>query len=297
MNSEIAVIRQMVSQSFIPKDAKLDVAGQRASMEAFASVIPTIAGTELKPVVLGGTKGERIVAPGASSARTILYLHGGGYVVGSSNSHRPLAAQYSAAADATVYNMDYPLAPEHPFPAGLDAAVAAYRALLGQGIKAKNIVIAGDSAGGGLSLATALKLRDLNLEQPAGLFLMSPWSDLTLSGDSIRANAARDPMVRQDLLDQMSAMYLVNTPGTNPHASPAFADFNNLPPILIHVGTEELLLSDSIAVAHKAGLAGVECTLMIAPEMIHVWHAFFPMLATARTAIADAGAWIKAKTT
>lgn len=296
MNPEISAVRAMVSQNFLPEGAKLDVAGQRASMEAFAAVLPTLEGTKIEPVALGGTKGERVVAPGASAARTILYLHGGGYVVGSSKSHRPLAAQLSASASATVFNMDYPLAPEHPFPAGLDAAVAAYRALLAQGVKPQNLVIAGDSAGGGLTLATALKLRDLGAAPPAGLFCISPWADLTGSGESHRTHAARDPMVRKDLLDQMSAMYLAATPATNPFASPLLADFTNMSPLLIHVGTEEVLLSDSLALARKAGLAGVDCTLAIAPEMIHVWHAFFPMLAAARSAIADAGTWIKAKT-
>ena len=296
MNPEIAAVREMVAQGFLPENTKLDVAAQRASMDAFAGMMPLLEGTKVEPVTLGGVKGERIAAPGATASRAILYLHGGGYVIGSPASHRPLVAQFSAASGATAYSMDYPLAPEHPFPQGLDAAVAAYRALMGEGVKPQNIVIAGDSAGGGLTLATALKLRELNVPKPAGLFCMSPWSDLTFAGESHRSHTARDPMVGKALLDQMSQMYLAKTPATNTYASPALADYKEMPPILIHVGTEEVLLSDSIAVAHKAGLAGVECTLMIAPEMVHVFHAFFPMLTAARTAIAGAGAWIKAKT-
>jgi monoterpene epsilon-lactone hydrolase len=295
MNAEIAAVRQMIAQGFRPAGEAFDVAKERAAMEAFAGTLPLLERTEVEPISFGGVKGERVTAPGVRSGRALLYLHGGGYVIGSPRTHRPLVAQLSQAAAATVYAMDYGLAPERPFPAGLEDAVTAYHALTDMGVPHSRIVIAGDSAGGGLTLATALKLRDAGAPVPAGLFCISPWADLTHAGESHRACAAKDPMVRRELLTEMSRLYLGKTPASHPLASPAHADFKGLPSILIHVGSEEVLLSDSLAVAHKAGLAGVDCTLHIAPEMIHVYHAFFPMLSAARTAIADAGRWMQAR--
>jgi acetyl esterase/lipase len=296
MNPEIAVVRQLLAQSPMAPSASLDFAALRAGMEAFAEAAPVVEGSTVVEVTLGGVTGERVAAPDASDSRAMLYLHGGGYAIGSPRTHRALAAQLSAASGATAYVIDYPLAPEHPFPAGLDAAVAAYQALCAQGLKTANIVIVGDSAGGGLALAAALKLRALKAPMPAGLFCMSPWADLSQSGESHRTHAKRDPMIVTESQMQWAALYAGKSPVADPMVSPIRADFSDLPPLLIHVGSEEVLLSDSIAIAARAGEAGVECTLFIAPDMIHVWHAFFPLLTAARTAIADAGLWIKAKT-
>lgn len=296
MNPEIAVVRQILSQTPLSESASMDVVQQRAAMEAFTAQLPVRSGAKADVIALGGVPAERVIASGASSLRVILYLHGGGYSMGSPRTHRSLAAELSAASGATVWVIDYPLAPEHPFPEGLDAAVAAYKALLAQRLKPEHLVIAGDSAGGGLTLALAVKLKELGLPQPAGLFCISPWADLTQSGDSHRTHASRDPMVTTNDLNQSAEHYAGKTTATNPMISPVKGDFAGLSPILVHVGTEEVLFSDSLMVAARAGEAGIECTLIVAPEMIHVWHAFFPMLSAARSAIADAGAWIKTRT-
>ncbi len=296
MNPEIVVVRQLLAQSPMAPSTSLDFAALRAGMEAFAGQLPVVEGAKVKEILLAGVPGERVAAPGASDRHAILYLHGGGYAIGSPRTHRALAAQFSAASGAIAYVIDYPLAPEHPFPEGLDAAVGAYQALLAQGMSPANIVIAGDSAGGGLALAAALKLRALKAPMPAGLFCMSPWADLSLSGDTHRTHAKRDPMIVTASQAQWAAVYAGRSPLTDPLVSPTKGDFASLPPLLIHVGTEEVLLSDALAVAARAGEAGVECTLFIAPDMIHVWHAFFPLVAAARAAIADAGLWIRAKT-
>ena len=296
MNPEIAAVRELLAQSPMAPSTSLDFAALRAGMEAFAGLLPIVEGATVNEIIVGGVSGERVAAPGADDRRAILYLHGGGYAIGSPRTHRALAAQFSAASGATAYVIDYPLAPEHPFPAGLDAAVTAYQALLGQGLKPANIVIAGDSAGGGLALAAVLKLRALKAPMPAGIFCMSPWADLSLSGESHRTHSKRDPMIVTESQRQWAAAYAGKSSVADPMVSPTKGDFASLPPLLIHVGTEEVLLSDALTVAARAGEAGIECTVFIAPEMIHVWHAFFPLLTAARTAIADAGGWIRAKT-
>ncbi len=296
MNPEIAAVRELLAQSPMAPSLSLDFPALRAGLEEFAALLPIVEGATVAEITLAGVAGERVAAPGASDRHAILYLHGGGYAIGSPRTHRALAAQLSAASGATAYVIDYPLAPEHPFPAGLEGAVAAYQALQDQGLKPANIVIAGDSAGGGLALAAALKLREIKAPMPAGLFCISPWADLTLSGETHRSHAKRDPIIVTEGQKQWAAAYAGKSPLADPLVSPAKSDFANFPPLLIHVGTEEVLLSDSLSIAARAGEAGVECVLLIAPEMIHVWHVFFPILTPARTAIADAGLWIKAKT-
>lgn len=293
MHPVVAVIRERFAQ--LPPVAATDYSALRARMEGFGATRPLPEGTQVEAITLSGVPGERIIPPDMNKDRSVLYLHGGGYVIGSPGSHRALVAQLAGAAGATTYLIDYPLAPEHPFPAALDATVAAYQALIEQGQSPANLVIAGDSAGGGLALATALKLRDGNLPLPAGLFCMSPWADLTLSGKSHHTHASRDPMVVSDDALIWAEAYAGPQRHSNPLVSPAKGDFSKLPPLLIHVGSEEVLLSDSLLVAARAGDAGVECTLFIAPEMIHVWH-YFPMLSEAQSAIASAGSWIKSKT-
>jgi acetyl esterase/lipase len=293
MHPVIAVIRERLAQ--LPLIPSTDYAALRARMEAFGATRPLPEGAQVEATTLNGVPGERVIPPDMTKGRAILYLHGGGYVIGSPGSHRALVAQLAGAAGAEAYLIDYPLAPEHPFPAALDATVSAYQALIEQGQKPANLVIAGDSAGGGLTLATALKLRDSNLPLPAGLFCMSPWADLTLSGDSHRTHASRDPMVVSDDALTWAEAYAGPQRHSNPLASPAKGDFAKLPPVLIHVGSEEVLLSDSLMAAARAGEAGIECTLFIAPEMIHVWQ-YFPMLTEAHAAIASAGLWIKSKT-
>ncbi|MCL4156415.1 UNVERIFIED_CONTAM: hypothetical protein GTU68_029594 [Idotea baltica] len=195
------------------------------------------------------------------------------------------------AMQAKTWSMDYRMAPEHPFPAAIDDGVASYAALLDTGLSPDKVIIAGDSAGGGTTVATALKARDQGLPMPAGLVLLSPWVNLENSGWSHEARATRDPMVTKQSIDHMAALYLGDASAREPHASPVFADLSGLPPMLIQVGPDEVLLSDSIMLAERAGAANVNVTLEIWPDMFHVFQAMYPFLTPARDAIARIGEW------
>ena len=233
------------------------------------------------------------VAPGVQDGRAILYLHGGGYVIGSLNTHRALAGEVSRAAQAPVLLIDYRLAPEHPFPAAVDDGVAAYRWLLDQGFAPEHTAIAGDSAGGGLTMAVLLAARDQGLPMPGAGVCISPWVDMTCSNDSYTTRADADPMVGSAGITQMAAMYLNDTEPTNPLASPNFADLSGLPPLLIHVGTDEVLHDDSVALDARATAAGVDSTLEVWDGMIHVWHAFYPMLPEGKEGIERVGDFLR----
>jgi acetyl esterase/lipase len=267
----------------------------RARYEAWGLSNPLPEGAGVESVTLGGVAALKIATPQARADAALLYLHGGGYAIGSAAGHRHVAGGLGAAAGIVAYSLDYRLAPEHPYPAAVDDAVAAYSALLAQGIAPERIVVAGDSAGGGLTLARALAVRDRDLPQPAGLFCISPWADLTQTGKSYQVGATRDLLVTRDALDAWSAIYAVEHDRTSPLISPALGDFTGLAPILIHVGADEVLLSDSIKVAEAAGFANVPVTLVVASDMQHVWHFMSGMLSHARAAITEAGVWIKAR--
>jgi len=238
---------------------------------------------------------EWLRPPSAAPGRVVLYLHGGGYVIGSSRSHRHLAAAIAGAAGASALLLDYRLAPEHPFPAAVEDATAAYRWLLDQAIAPERIVIAGDSAGGGLTVATLLALREARVPLPAGGVCISPWVDLTCSGASYRTMAAADPIVRRAGVEEMARAYLGATPPRTPLASPLFADLRGLPPLLIHVGSDEVLLDDAVQLAERAKAAGVDATLEIYDRMIHVWHWFMPMLDEAQTAVEAIGRFVRSR--
>lgn len=293
---EIGMVRALLAaMPDAPANAALSFAERRPGMDAFGDTAPLPEGHAWAAGDIAGRAAEWHTPPGAEAGRIILYLHGGGYCIGSPRSHRGLCAQLAHAAGARAVAPDYRMGPEVPFPGAVDDALAAYRALLDQGFAPGRIVIAGDSAGGGLTLATALAAREAGLPQPAGLFVISPWANLKPTGASYAAKVASDPMITAAALDDFAAAYLAGAAVTNPLASPALADFTGLAPILIHVGSEEALLSDSIAVAERAGLAGTPVTLEVWPEMIHVWHAFYGALAAGRLAIAGAGTWIAAR--
>jgi phosphinothricin tripeptide acetyl hydrolase len=239
---------------------------------------------------------EWLEPPAARAGAAVVYFHGGGYVIGSPCSHRHLAAAIARAARAAVLLPDYRLAPEHPFPAAVDDAVAAYRWLLDRGHAPERTLFAGDSAGGGLTVAALLAVRDRGLPRPAAGVCISPWVDLTLSGASYGTRAASDPIVTRDGVLEMARAYLGPTPATTPLASPLFADLAGLPPLLIQVGSEEVLLDDSVVLAERAKAAGVDATLQIWPDMIHVWHWFLPMLDEAQAAVDTIGAFVQART-
>ncbi|WP_296597875.1 alpha/beta hydrolase, partial [Phenylobacterium sp.] len=250
------------------------VAERRAAMDQVGEMGALPAGCFHEPVTLGGVKCERIVPQGAVTDRLILYLHGGAYTAGSPRSHRPLVARITAAARSVAVAPDYRLGPEHRFPAAVEDATSVYRALLDGGVEPGRLIVAGDSAGGGLAMALALALKAADLPQPAGFFVISPWADLTQSGASYATKAASDPMISRAGLDDNARMYLGGLDARDPLASPVLGDFEGVAPVLIQTGSEEALLSDSITLADVLAHARVEVRLEVWPEMIHVFHAW-----------------------
>jgi epsilon-lactone hydrolase len=224
-------------------------------------------------------------AHAAPPARTILYLHGGGYYFCSPQSHRSLVFELAKRANARTFSLDYRLAPEHRFPGALDDAVAAYRQLVADGTPAQSIVIAGDSAGGGLALATLVALRDAGDPLPAGALLFSPWTDLAATGETIRSNDGLDPMFSGPAIARAAQVYLGETPATHPYASPLYADLRGLPPIFMQAGSTEVLLDDARRVADNARAAGVPVEFDVWPKMPHVWQIFAPFIPEARKAL------------
>jgi acetyl esterase/lipase len=225
----------------------------------------------------------------------VLYLHGGGYVSGSPRTHRALAGEISHAAATRLLLPAYRLAPEHPFPAALEDAWVAYWWLLNQGAQPGQMVVAGDSAGGGLALALLVALRDAGLPLPAGLVCISPWVDLTLHSASVHANDGRD-YLNGAAIRAVAALYLNGRDPHEPLASPLFADLHGLPPLLIQAGTAELLLDDSKRLARRAAAAGVAVELELWENMVHVWHFLYPFEAKARHAIRRIGCFVRERT-
>jgi len=252
----------------------------RAGMEAGSAATPVPADVAFTAVDAGGVPAEWNDAPGARPDRVLVYYHGGGYCMGSLDTHRAHTARISRLARLRVLSVDYRLAPEHPYPAAVEDAVAAYRFVLDQGFAPERIALGGDSAGGGLTLAALLAIRDAGLPLPACGVGISAWTDLTASGDSITSKADVDPMLGDISGLELMADAYVGTGGDGkaPLASPVFADLAGLPPLLLQVGSAEVLLDDSTRVAEHARSAGVDVTLKVWEDMFHVWHAFADML-------------------
>lgn len=262
----------------------------RALFEQMA--VPAETDIKCDPVTAGGVKAEWISAPGAAPDRAVLYLHGGGYVLGSIKTHRDLMGRVSRAAKARVLGLDYRLAPEHPFPAAVDDSLAAYRWMLQQDLKPSRIAIAGDSAGGGLVVATLVAIRDAKLPMPRAGVCLSPWVDLEGIGESMKTREQADPVVRREGLVQMAAAYLGGKDARTPLAAPLYADLKGLPPLLIQVGDAETLLDDSNRLAEKARAAGVQVKLEVWPEMIHVWQLFASFLPEGQKAVVGIGQYL-----
>jgi monoterpene epsilon-lactone hydrolase len=289
-NPEIDALRAAIAAR--PKAA--DLAEMRAGIDARGRANALAADVTVTPTVAAGVRAEWTATPNAVATRAILYVHGGGYVIGSLDSHRHAAAEIGRAAAARVLALDYRLAPEHPFPAPVEDALAGYRHLLAQSFSPAQIAIAGDSAGGGLVVAAMLAIREAGLPQPACGWCISPWVDMESTGESITAKAAEDPVVQRAGLDFMARTYLAGADPRHPHASPLHGDLAGLAPLLIQVGAAETLLDDATRLAARAGAAHVAVTLEIWPEMIHVWHVMHPVLAAGRRAIASGGAFLRA---
>jgi acetyl esterase/lipase len=291
---ELSMVVDML-KSFRPQNEPT-IAEMRAGMEAMASAAVIPDDVKCDKVSAGGVPAEWVVAENADHGRVILYLHGGGYVVGSINTHRELASRLSRATAARVLLIDYRLGPEHPHPAAVDDAVTAYRWLLSEGGSPSRMAIGGDSAGGGLTVATLVAVRDAGLPMPAVGVCLSPWVDLEGIGESMTTKAAVDPMVQRDGLLKMAAAYLGGQSPRTPLASPLYANLSGLPPLLIQVGTAETLLDDSTRLAERARKAGVKVTLEPWEDMIHVWQAFASLLPEGRDAIEHIGEFVKSTT-
>ena len=248
-----------------------DLMGARATLNVVRHKVPSklLGSTE----TIGGIAGERIRHPAGSPNGTLLYIHGGGYFACSPQTHRPITAGF-ARRGLDVFAPDYRLAPEHPFPAAIEDCAAAYRGLLASGIAPSNLVIAGDSAGGGLALATLLLLRDAGDALPAATVLFSPWTDLACTGASLKRNSKRDALFDGEGMDRATTPYLAGADPRNPLASPLYADLTGLPPMLIHAGSYEVLLDDSERLAERARAAGVAAELRTWPVVPHVWQLF-----------------------
>ncbi|WP_428535699.1 alpha/beta hydrolase [Rhodopila sp.] len=288
-DSEIIKVRQMLAA----RPRATEVAQMRIDADERSKAFVLPSDVTVQPVNANGVKAEWTSTPGADSSSVVLYLHGGGYVICSLQSHRHLIAEIGRAAGARTLGIDYRLAPEHPFPAPVEDSLAAYRFLLDSGIKPNRIALAGDSAGGGLVVAAMLAIRESGLPMPGCGWCISPWVDMQALGASFVDRAETDPTVQKATIEMMAQWYLGGADPRHPHASPMYADLRGLPPLLIQVGAAETLLDDSIALARRAGVADVPVELQIWPEMIHIWHIYFPMLAAGRRAIASGGSFVR----
>ena len=271
------------------------VEDSRAGFEKLARVVGGKTPADVRQVVAGGVPSEIVTAEGASDDTATLYLHGGGYVIGSPRTHREFARRLSAASGAQVLVIDYRLAPENPFPAPVEDAVSAYRWLLSEGYAPEKLSIAGDSAGGGLTAATLVSIRDQGLPLPACGVCLSPWVDMEGLGDSMNSRADRDPMVQREGLVSMAGVYLGGADPRSPLAAPMYADLKGLPPLLIQVGASETLFDDAVRLDEKARAGGVETTLEEWDDMIHVWHIFAPILDEGQKAIERIAEYMREK--
>lgn len=289
IDPEIQAIRDLLASR--PRPAEL--AERRRRLDALGGSYPLPGDIRVEPTRAKDVPAEWTEAPGAEPSRVLLYLHGGGYVSGSLASHRPMVAEAGRQAGMRTLALDYRLAPEHSFPAALEDAVTGYRHLLESGFAPGRIAIGGDSAGGGLTAATLLSLRQQGLPMPGCAWLVSPWVDLESTSPSIVGKAPVDPMIQKPYLLELAAMYLGTADARLPLASPLHAALHGLPPLLVQVGSAETLLDEGVAFAGKAGAAGVAVTLEVWPDMIHVWHLFHPQLAAGRRALVSAGRFIR----
>ena len=294
-NAQIAQIRTMLKETpLIPEGASL--AEMRVGLDSMGGMFPRLDDVSSQAANVGDIDGEWFDVTGGDSDRVMLYLHGGGYLLGSVESHRAMIERITKATGGRVLAINYRLAPEHPFPAAVDDGVAAYRGLLSEGYQAGRISIAGDSAGGGLAIALLVALRDAGEPMPGCAVPISPWTDMECGGASIESRASVDPMVQKEILMEMGGAYLSSADPKSPLASPLNADFNGLPPMLIQVGDAEVLLDDSTRLEAKMKAAGVDVTVEVWDEMIHVWHLFAPILDKGQEAIDRLGAYVKEKT-
>jgi epsilon-lactone hydrolase len=288
--SEIDAVRALLGS----KPRPVGWAERRARIEDVGAVWPVADDVTLTPVDAGGVPGEWSSVPGSVASGVLLFFHGGGYCSGSIRSHRRMITEAGRAAAIRTLAVAFRLSPEHPFPAALDDALAAWRFLRGRGIAARHIAVGGDSAGSGLTAALINHLRSAGEEQPGCAWLVSPWMDLTLSGSTLATKDSVDPLIHKAYLEELAAAYVPSgIDRKDPRVSPLYSDLAGFPPVLIQVGSAETLLADATRFAEAAGSADVAVTLEIWPHMIHAWALWNAHLQEGRRALGTAGAFIR----
>ena len=288
--SEIEAIRALLSS----KPRPVGWPERRKRLDDVGSVWPVADDVELTAVDVNGLPGEWSIVPGSDPSRVLMFFHGGGYCSGSIVSHRRLVTEAGRAAGVRTLAIAYRLAPEDPFPAAYDDALTAWRFLGNQNIPPARIAIAGDSAGAGLTIALISRLRDAHKELPACAWLISPWTDLTMSGATLASKASEDPLIHKEYLNELADAYLPSgIDRKDPRVSPLYADLTSFPPILIQVGSAETLLDDATRFAAVAGSADVRVTLEVWPHMIHAWSLWNAHLEYGHRALARAGAFMR----
>jgi epsilon-lactone hydrolase len=288
---EIDAIRALLSA----KPRPVGWGERRQRLDEVGSIWSAATDVKLEPVDLGGVPGEWSSVAGSDASRVLMFFHGGGYCSGSIRSHRRLVTEAGRSAGIRTLAVGFRLAPEHPFPAAIEDAVTAWQFLRQQGIAARHIAIGGDSAGGGLTLVLNNRLRDADEELPGCVWLVSPWTDLTMSGSTLITKDNVDPIIHKGYLGELADAYVpLGIDRKDPRVSPLYADLKGLPPILVQVGSAETLLADATRFAAAAGAADVSVTLEIWPHMIHAWPMWNADLKPGRSALAHAGAFMRA---
>jgi acetyl esterase/lipase len=285
-------LEAILRQSAFPADS--DVNEQRRQLRELISAQPLPADVTVTAAALGGVPTAEITVDGIEPRHTVVYFHGGVYVIGDAFLAADLASQVGRRTRGKVISIDYRLAPEHPYPAAVDDALAAYEALLRGGTAPSDIVFAGESAGGGLAIATLVNARDHGLPLPAAAFVMSPYADLTLAGETMETKREADPLLSRDNLQARVPDYTAGQDAAVGLISPVFADLSGLPPLIIQAGTHEVLLDDAVRLARQAAIADVEVTLDITPQVPHVFQAYYPILDEAAAALDRAGQLLSA---
>ncbi len=297
MSSTRAKIIRRISSAYVRRlnIANVDFEQVRRLWNKFGKLLVTAFGVHVQSGEINGLYVEWLTPKERMDGKLMLYLHGGGYVVGGCDMHRQMVSHIARAGRIRTLLPEYRLAPEHKFPAAIDDAVAIYKSILDMGIKAEDIVFAGDSAGGGLAVATMLALRDAADPMPAAAVLLSPFLDVTGSGNSMQARAAQDPWFRPEDLEFIAEQYCDSHQRRFPRVSPVFANVEGLPPLFIQVGDDEILLSDSERIADECIAAGIDVDLEVWPEMWHVFQMFVRKMPESQRAIRKMGAYIQSR--
>lgn len=286
---EIGALRAKI----LARPVTTDIGERRKNMDTRGLAYTLAPDVTVEKVSADGVAAEWTATPGVARDAAILYFHGGGYVIGSLDSHRHMVSEAGRTANCVALALDYRLAPEHPFPAPVEDAVTAYRYLLAHGFKPERVALAGDSAGGGLVVAAMVAIREAGLPQPGCGWALSPWIDMEAIGESMESKAAVDPSVQKPGILDMARLYLGGANPRSPLAAPLYADLTGLAPLLIQVGAAETLLDDAVRLAQRAGAADVFVDLQIWPEMVHVWPLYWPELKAGKRALDDAGAFVR----